>query len=53
VVGDQRQVVVLLAVGHLVHARLVQPVKTRRVELVVHDPGHDRPGGAPVDPALG
>jgi hypothetical protein len=51
VVGDQRQVVVLLAVAHLVHAHPVQPVQSGVVELVGHDPFDDRPDGTPVDPA--
>lgn len=49
VVGDQGEVVVLLAVGDLVHPRLEQLVQTRVVELVGDHPLDDRAGGAPVD----
>lgn len=49
VVGHQGQVVVLFAVGHLVHARLVEVVEAGLVEGVGDHAGADRPGGAPVD----
>lgn len=51
VIGDQRQILVLAAVGDLVHADVVQLVEPGVVELVSHDPRHDRAGGPPVDAA--
>src|SRR5436305_577731 len=49
VVGDEREVAVLLSPGHLVNPDLEQPLQPLRVELVGSDALDDPPNGSPVD----
>jgi hypothetical protein len=50
VIGDEGEVAVLLAPGHLVDPDLEQIVQPIRIELVGADARDDPPDGVPVDP---